>query len=456
MDTITNETQNQQFDFGLLAPSTHAKIDLAQHEAIKMNAPEVNPEHLLIGVLRQADAEVTKVLKDIGLNMTEIQAQVAETFGIAEYAGTKHDLLFSRESLVCFEWAVSFATQMNASLIFPKHLLLSVLRQPRIQPLLVLLLPSRDALPASLMEVEGSAYTSYIDQLIHSRVREQSIVGFNNKISKRILRKFERPSITFSDIQGLDPVKQELREVVDFLRKPQNFQNSMYSYLCSRLVVGHPSTDRSLLVHATAGEAVVPLVYISISTLVELLNDLDSDVLTIEDLDLPMDEYNLFTSSEPSLRGPNMIEHIFSLAKKSSPCILFVDNLDAIGQISTSQEREQWLNQFIVEMDGINYHPSMAVIATTSRTDGPIQALLHLGRFDRRIQIGSSFMAHPAAHIKLCLSCKNEALANWKYCVYCGALMAQTCSNCGTLFMQLEGARFCSECGTPWGSTQYG
>jgi hypothetical protein len=72
LDTITNEKQHQLFDFGLLAPSTQAKIDLAQHEAIKMNALEVNPEHLLIGVLRQADVEVTKVLKDIGLNMNEV------------------------------------------------------------------------------------------------------------------------------------------------------------------------------------------------------------------------------------------------------------------------------------------------------------------------------------------------------------------------------------------------
>ena len=91
------------------------------------------------------------------------------------------------------------------------------------------------------MEVEGSTYTSYIDQLIHSRVREQVLQSFNNKIPRRILRKFERPAITFSDIQGLDAAKHELREVVDFLRKPQIFQKSMHLYLCSRLVVGHPS-----------------------------------------------------------------------------------------------------------------------------------------------------------------------------------------------------------------------
>jgi len=451
LNTITNEIQDQPFDFDLLASSTQAEIDLAQHEAIKMNAPEVYPEHLFLGVLRQADVEVTKVLKDIGLDSKKIQTQVAETFGILNYTGTKNNLLFSRESLVCFESALSFATKMNSSLIFPKHLILGILRHPRIQPLLVLLLPTRDALPAPLMEVEGHTYTSYIDQLIHSRVREQSVVGFNKKIPKRVLRKFERPSITFSDIRGLDPAKRELREVVDFLRRPQIVQKSIHSYLCGRLVVGHPCTDRTLLVHATAGEAVVPLVYLSISTLVELLNDLDSGVLTTEDLDLPIDEYNLLKSSETSQRGPNMIEHIFSLAKKSSPCILFIDNLDAVGQISTSQERERWLKQLIAEMDGLDYHPSMAVIATTSSTDGLVQALLDLGRFDRRIQIGSSFMARPAAQVKLCLSCQYEVLAHWKYCVYCGARLAYFCPNCGTPFLQIEEARFCFECGTPWG-----
>src|SRR5438876_7374365 len=154
MNTFTNEIQNQLFDFDLLAPSTQAEIRLAQHEAIKMNAPEVYPEHLFLGVLTQADVEVAKVLKGLRLDIQEIQAQAAETFGISNDVDTKNNLLFSRESLICFEWALSFALQMNSSLVFPKHLLLSVLRHPRIQPLLVLLLPPQDALPASLMEVE--------------------------------------------------------------------------------------------------------------------------------------------------------------------------------------------------------------------------------------------------------------------------------------------------------------
>jgi hypothetical protein len=452
MNTFTNEIQNQLFDFDLLAPSTQTEIRLAQHEAIKMNAPEVYPEHLFLGVLTQADVEVAKLLKGLRLDIQEIQAQAAETFGIPNDVDTKNNLLFSRESLICFEWALSFALQMNSSLVFPKHLLLSVLRHPRIQPLLVLLFPPQDALPASLMEVEGPVYTSYIDQLIHSRVREQSVVGFTKSLPKRVLRKFERPSITFADIQGLDGAKHDLRAVVEFLRKPQFFQHSLRTYLGGVLVVGHPCTDRTLLVEATAGEAVVPLISLSLSTLIALLNDLDSDALTIEDLDLPMDEYNLLNTSESSQRGRNMIEYIFSLAKKSSPCILFIDNLDAVEQLSTSQEREQWLKQLVVEIDGLDDHPRIVVIATTSHTDGLGQALLHPGRFDRQIEIGSSFMARPAAQVKLCLSCKYEVMANWKYCVYCGARLAHLCPNCGTPFLQVEEAIFCFECGNPWSS----
>ncbi len=453
MNSITKDIQNQVFDFDLLAPSTQAEIHQAQQRAIKMNAPEVYPEHLFLGVIAQADVEVAKVLNSLGLRLQEIQTQAAETFGNLNNEGAvEKNPPFSRESLACFEWAFAFATQMNASLIFPKHLLLSVLRHPRVQPFLVLLLPSEEVLPASLMEVVGPAYSSYIDQLIHSRVREQSVAGFTKSSSKRVLRRFERPSITFADIQGLDGAKRDLREVVGLLTKPRIFQRSMRTYLCSVLIVGHPCTDRTLLVKAIAGEAVVPLISLSIATLVGLLHDLDTDVLTIEDFDLHMDEYNLIKNSEPLQRGQNMIGHIFSLAKKISPCILFIDNLDAVEQLSSSQEREQWLKQLVVEMDGLDYHPSMAVIATTSHTDGFGQTLLRNGRFDRQIEIGSSFMARPSAQVKLCLSCTYEVPASWKYCVYCGARLAHLCPNCGTPFLQIEEARFCFECGNSWSS----
>jgi hypothetical protein len=450
LNPITNEIDNQIFDFDLLAPSTRKAIRLAQHEAIKMNAPEVYPEHLFLAVLRQDDLEVTLMLKDIGLDKRSIQSRVIEIFGSLTNDETENHLRFSRESQTCFEWAVSYATQWNSSLIFPKHLILSVLRHPRIQPLLVLLLPSedQDVLPAPLLETEGYAYTSYIDQLIYSRVREQSVSVYDLRSLKRMLKGVERPHTTFGDILGLDGAKDKLREVVDFLRKPQNFQRSMKTYLYGVLIVGHPCTDRTLLVKAIAGEAVVPLIYLSLTSLVEMITDLNSGVVALDDLNLPIDEYELLKNTVPSLRGRNTIAHIFNQAKKLSPCVLFFDSLDAVDQLPTSQEREQWLNQLVIEVDGPDYHPTMAVIATTSHADGLGEALLHPGRFEHQVVMSSSFMTHPTAQTKLCLVCKYEVLATWKYCVYCGSFLAQTCPNCGTLFMQLEGARFCSECGT--------
>jgi ATPase family associated with various cellular activities (AAA)/Clp amino terminal domain, pathogenicity island component len=456
LDTITNELHNQIFDFDLLAPSTQAVIRLAQYEATKMNAPEVYPEHLFLAVLRQDDVEVAIVLKHIGFDGQKIQSQLVETFGNLTYDDTENNILFSRESQSCFEWTISVATQMNSSLIFPKHLILSVLRHPRIQPLLVLLFSSQDqdVLPAPLMEVEGRVYTSYIDQLIHSRVREQSVIKYNHSSLKRVFKGFERPHTTFADIQGLEGAKDKLREVVDFLRKPQIFQRSMKTYLYGVLIVGHPCTDRTLLVKATAGEAVVPLMCLSLSAVVEVLSDLESDVLSLDDLYLPKDEHDLLAKSELPQSGRKMIAHIFSQAKKLSPCVLFFDNLDALFQLPTSQVREQWLKQLVIEMDGLDDYPPMAVIATTSHNYQFDQALLQPGRFEHQIVMSSSIMAHPVAQTKLCLSCKSEVLATWKYCVYCGAFMAQTCPNCGTLFMQLEGARFCSECGTLQSGTQ--
>jgi ATPase family associated with various cellular activities (AAA)/Clp amino terminal domain, pathogenicity island component len=455
MNTVTSEMHSHAFDFDRLAPSTQAEIHKAQQEAASMNAPEVYPEHLFLGVIALADAEVAKVLDSLGLDIRVIQAQVAEIFGMHTNEGLEEsNLPLSRESQICFEWAFTFALQMHSSLIFPKHLLLGVLRHPRVQPLLVLLLPSEDALPASLREVAGPAYTSYIDQLIHSRVRDQSVVGFNKSFPKRVLRRFERPGIIFADIQGLDRAKHDLREVVEFLRKPQIFRHSRRTYLYGVLVVGHPCTDRTLLVEATAGEAVVPLISLSISTLVEMLAEIDSDVTFIEDLDLPADEYNLLKNSEASQRGQNMLEYIFEQARKASPCILFIDNLDAINQLISHQERERLWKQLVVEMDGPDYHPPMAVLATSSRTDSLDHALLSPGRLERQVVMSNSFMAQPAAQTKLCLSCKNEGLSYWKYCVYCGALLALVCPNCGTPSLQIEGALFCFECGSPWSGIQ--
>lgn len=453
MNTAITEMQSQAFKFDQLAPSTQAAMRLAPQEAARMQAPEVYPEHLFLAVLAQDDDGVAKALSSLGLDLRAIRGGVTEIFGAPAHVGSgESDLPLSQEALACIAWAFTFATQMLSSLLFPKHLLLGVLRHPRIQPLLVLLLPPPDGLPASMLEAEGPAYTSYIDQLIHSRVREQSTVIFPKNAPKRVLKSFERPGITFSDIRGLDAAKHELREMVAFLRKPRMFLPLRRTFVYGVLLVGHPCTDRTLLVRATAGEAVVPLIFLSLSTLVDMLVDLDTGLLSLEELDLAEDEYNLFKNSEPSQRGRNMLRHIFDQARRASPCVLFLDHLDAIARLATKQERAQWLKQILVEMDELDYYPPMGVIATARQTDVLDQSLLQSGRFERQIVISSGFMTEPAMQTKLCLSCRYEGLSSWKYCVYCGALLAQVCPRCGTLSLQIEGARYCFECGNPFSS----
>ncbi len=436
-----------------IAPSTYEAVHLARQEAARMQAPEVLPEHLFLGILAQGDDRVAKVLSSLGMSMQLIRARVAEIFsGYGNARTDGRDLPLSKDAQECMDWALLFATQMHSSQVYPEHLLLANLRHQRLQPLLELLAPTEWTPPAHMTEKTGPAYTITMDQLIRSRVRDQSVVSFDTGRPRRILRYCDRPTTTFADILGMTSAKHELRKVVEFLKQPWMYQQSRRKYLYGVLLVGHPSTERTLLVHATAGEAVVPLISLSVSTLVDMLTEINTGAIRIEDLELPEREYDLIASSEAAQRGRNMLRYIFEQARDVSPCILFIDDIDAIDRLTTPQERQPWINQLLVEMDGLDPHPPMAVMATTSRLDTVEQALVHSGRFDRRIAVSGSFMARPAAQTKLCLSCKHEVLSSWKYCVHCSALLVKRCPTCGTSHVEVEGARYCYECGSVWAS----
>jgi ATPase family associated with various cellular activities (AAA)/Double zinc ribbon/Clp amino terminal domain, pathogenicity island component len=435
------------------APSTYEALHLAQGEAARMQAPEVYPEQLFLGIIAQGDAGVARALRHLGTDLQAIRARVAGIFPMqGELASDASNLPLSNEALVCMDSAWSFAAHMHSSLIYPEHLLLGSLRHPRLQPLLALLVPTEGTLPLHVVEQAGPTYTSSIDQLIRTRIRERSVVYFNQDIPRRILRSFDRPHVTFADIPGLDTAKHELREVIEFLKKPQVFQPARIRYLSGILLVGHPCSERTLLVHAIASEAVVPLISLSLSALVETLAALNAEPSLIDDLDLPQREYDLLTGGDATQRGRNMIRYIFEEAKRAAPCVLCIDNIDALGHLATREERERLQKQLLVEMDGLDPHPSMAVIATTHRRDSVEQALLRSNRFDRQVVISSGFMVRPVAHTKLCLSCRREVLPGWKHCIYCGARVARVCPQCGAVHIETEGARYCAECGHAWSS----
>jgi len=173
----------------------------------------------------------------------------------------------------------------------------------------------------------------------------------------------DKPSVTFEDVAGVDEAKQELSEVVDFLKLREKFQGLGARIPKGVLLVGPPGTGKTLLARAVAGEAAVPFFSISGSEFVEMFVGV----------------------------GASRVRDLFDQAKRNTPCIIFIDEIDAVGRHrgagmgGSHDEREQTLNQILTEMDGFDTNTSVIILAATNRPDILDPALLRPGRFDRRV-----------------------------------------------------------------------
>lgn len=176
----------------------------------------------------------------------------------------------------------------------------------------------------------------------------------------------DQVKVTFADVAGVDEAKEEVKELVDFLRDPGKFQKLGGKIPQGVLLVGPPGTGKTLLAKAVAGEAKVPFFTISGSDFVEMFVGV----------------------------GASRVRDMFEQAKKQAPCIIFIDEIDAVGRHRGAglggghDEREQTLNQLLVEMDGFQGNEGVIVIAATNRPDVLDQALLRPGRFDRQVIVG--------------------------------------------------------------------
>ncbi len=186
------------------------------------------------------------------------------------------------------------------------------------------------------------------------------------KSKARMMTPAEKNRITFEDVAGVDEEKEELEEIVQFLKNPKKFTDMGARIPKGVLLVGQPGTGKTLLAKAVAGEAGVPFFIISGSDFVEMFVGV----------------------------GASRVRDLFDQAKKNAPCIIFIDEIDAVGRQRGAglggghDEREQTLNQLLVEMDGFAENEGVIVLAATNRPDVLDKALLRAGRFDRQIVVG--------------------------------------------------------------------
>ena len=189
----------------------------------------------------------------------------------------------------------------------------------------------------------------------------------------------DQPTVTFEDVAGIDESKEELREVVEFLKEPEKFISLGARIPKGVLLVGPPGTGKTLLAKAVSGEAGVPFFSISGSEFVEMFVGV----------------------------GASRVRDLFDQAKRHSPCIVFVDEIDAVGRQrgaglgGSHDEREQTLNQLLVEMDGFNTDTNIIIMAATNRPDILDPALMRPGRFDRRVILDRPDMRGREAILKV-------------------------------------------------------
>lgn len=216
--------------------------------------------------------------------------------------------------------------------------------------------------------------------------------GGNNRAlsfgkSKARLHQEDKPKVTFDHVAGVDEAKQELVEIVEFLKQPKKFNDLGAKIPKGVLLIGPPGTGKTLLARAVAGEAGVPFFSISGSEFVEMFVGV----------------------------GASRVRDLFENAKKSAPCLIFIDELDAVGRQRGAglggghDEREQTLNQLLVEMDGFEVNSGIIIMAATNRSDVLDPALLRPGRFDRKVLVDRPDLQGRTAILKI--HSRNKPLA---------------------------------------------
>lgn len=496
MATVANDMQEPEGN-DWLAPETREAVELARQEALRLQSPLVYPEHLLLGVIAQGNNKAAPALCNAGLDMQAIRVQAEKVFG-AQYTGLSghsDELSLSPEAQDCLDCATSlvlmtrFAHPLH---VLPQHLVLVILYHERMQPFFAPFATSLKALRLQLTQglepaLRGSINRpGFLENIRKSNQRLLTVdmaqvinLGRNRPMPEST---FERPNVTLADIAERDEIKQALREVVGFLTSPDSSRRSTERLFRGLLLIGPSGHERMRLAQAVAGEAGVPLLRVSVPTLIEMLTRIDPVGGRGE---VPS---RVFFQRVYQLIGPiyEVLHRSFERVKNAAPAILLLEDIDAFERVNRGHE--ELMHRLLTALDELDPSRPVVVIATTSQPELPHRALSYTGHFGLRIVMDTAHQGGQVTQMgwsrdtvdtsasgeiarqqgiqparsaetaippqvtpspRLCPSCKKEMRSGWKHCVYCGASLAKQCPHCGAPSPEMEGARFCFECGKP-------
>lgn len=278
-----------------------------------------------------------------------------------------------------------------------------------------------------------------------------------------LVTRFNRsaPMVLFADIAGFDTAKMELRSVIAYLRSPYRYEQKMRGVL----LIGPEGEQRSALVTATVAEAKAAVARVSCSALVDMLNAAHGSKVNP---DARVSEYERIVIKRDGVQG--YLRLVFAEAKQAAPTLIWLDQLDAVARLQNKEEQAHILILIRREMQTLEVNQQVVVLATMKEQDTFTLASMRSGPFERIISMETppTFPKHgiqsehlhadvlsplptlsvESVYLHLCPSCRREMRPNWKHCVYCGASLATVCSRCGAPLPDIEGARFCFECGS--------
>jgi predicted RNA-binding protein with RPS1 domain len=402
MNTVTTGMQDPEPNG--LEPATTEAISMAHNEAVRMGAIEVYPEHLLLGVIGQGESKAAKLLCMYGMDMQAIRVRATEVFSSHYRDSANAALVLSEESRECIERAISLAVDLRFPSVSPEHLVVSVLRYPPMQPFLIPFLPSVSTLMARLGEGMGPAYANYLHQWEGSTVRE-----WRQRRREELLDELKPGEVRHGIVSNIA----NFGVFVDLGGAEGLVQINQVAWS----PVNHPSEVLHVGQHVE----------------VQVLS-VDKEKKKIA-LSIKRVEVDPWTTVEQRYMPGQVVTGV----------ITRIVPFGAFARIEDGVEGLIPLSELRPGMDpGQNLREGQLVQLRILHIDAERRRLgLSLRQVDE-VDLKETLVEG----ITICSSCKREVQSKWKHCVYCGASLARVCPQCGSPQPEIEGARFCFECGS--------